>query len=199
LAFIISKENSVVLQDLELAKGVKTQLFIFSPFSLATIAVFVLVGAFLRYVRYGREIHAIGGGREEAVAAGVPLLRPIVIAFTLSATMASMAGALTSLKSGSAGPNGFENLLLPAVTAALIGGVSLFGGKGTAFGVAIGALTIRAVVSGLSLGGSPFYVLTLATGVLLVLVIAIELLIDRNEARDRFREWRRRRSQIATT
>lgn len=197
LAFIISQEKSVVLENLELAKGVKTQLFIFSPFSLATIAVFVLVGAFLRYVRYGREIHAVGGGRDEAVAAGVPLSRPIVISFALSATMASMAGALTSLKSGSAGPNGFDNLLLPAVTAALIGGVSLFGGKGTAFGVAVGTLTIRCVVSGLSLGGSPFYVLTLATGVLLVLVIAIELLIDRSEVRDRIREWQRRRTQWA--
>lgn len=197
VAFIISNENSVVLKDLELAKSVKKQLFIFSPFSLTTIAVFVVVGVFLLYNRYGREIHAIGGGREEAVAAGVPLLRPIVISFALSAAMASLAGALTSLKSGSAGPMGFENLLLPAVTAALIGGVSLFGGKGNAFGIAIGALTIRFVVSGLSLGGSPFYVLTLATGILLVIVIALELLVDRTELRDQLREWRARRAQRA--
>ena len=194
VAFIISNENSVVLQDLDLAKSVKKQLFIFSPFSLITIGVFAAVGAFLLYSRYGREIHAIGGGREEAVAAGVPLLRPIVISFALSAAMAGLAGALTSLKSGSAGPNGFENLLLPAVTAALIGGVSLFGGKGTALGVAIGALTIRFVVSGLSLGGSPFYVLTLAIGILLVVVIALELLVDRTDLRDRFREWRAQRA-----
>ena len=153
---------------------------------------FAVVGVFLAYVKYGREIHAIGGGRDEALAAGVPLLRPIVVAFALSAAMASLAGALTLLKSGNAGPAGFENLLLPSVTAALIGGVSLFGGKGTAFGVAIGALTIRFVISGLSLGGSPFYVLTLATGVLLVFVIGLELLVDRSDLRDRFRERRER-------
>ena len=80
------------------------------------------------------------------------------------------------------------------MTAALIGGVSLFGGKGTALGVAIGALTIRFVVSGLSLGGSPFYVLTLAIGILLVVVIALELLVDRTDLRDRFREWRAQRA-----
>jgi ribose/xylose/arabinose/galactoside ABC-type transport system permease subunit len=193
LAFMISNENTVVLPDLELAKEVRRQLFIFSPFSLTTIAIFIAVGLFLRYHAYGREIFAIGGGREEATAAGVPLARPMVIAFALSGSMAALTGALTSIKSGSATPGGFENLLLPAVTAALIGGVSLFGGKGTALGIAVGALTIRALNSGLSLNGEPFYVLTLATGAVLILVVVLELTLSRSELRDQFLQRRLRR------
>ena len=151
LAFMISGENTVVMPDLNMSNSVRRQLWIFSPFSLVTIAVFVAIGLFLRYTRPGREVYAIGGGRQEAAAAGVPVVRPLVLAFALSGSLAALTGALTSIKSGSAGPATFEELLLPAVTAALIGGVSLFGGKGSVFGIAIGALTLRFIISGLSL------------------------------------------------
>lgn len=194
LAFMISGENTVVMHDLELAKAIKQQLWIFSPFSLITLGLFLLIGLFLRYHRYGREILAIGGGRNEAVAAGVPLARPLIIAFGLSGTIAAITGALLSVKSGSAAPQGFENLLLPAVTAALIGGVSLFGGKGSALGIVTGALTIRFLVSGLSLRGAPYYVERLAVGVLLISVVVLELVLDRPELRARLRLWRLRRS-----
>jgi ribose transport system permease protein len=194
LAFMISGENTVVMPDLELAKTVKQQLWIFSPFSLTTLGIFLLVGLFLRYHRYGREIFAIGGGRNEAIAAGVPLARPLIIAFGLSGTIAAITGALLSVKSGSAAPTGFETLLLPAVTAALIGGVSLFGGKGSALGIVTGTLTIRFLVSGLSLRGAPYYVERLAVGVLLIIVVVLELVLDRPELRARLRLWRLRRS-----
>lgn len=194
LAFMISGENTIVLHDLEVAKAVKRQLFIFSPFSLTTLAIFVVIALFFRYHRYGREVLAIGGGRNEAVAAGVPLARPLIIAFALSGLFAALTGALSSIKSGSAQPQGFEQLLLPAVTAALIGGVSLFGGKGTALGIAIGALTIRFLNSGLSLPGAPYYVVTLATGSLLISVVLLELVLDRPELRNRIRLRRLQRA-----
>ena len=163
--------RAIVMPNLELAKTIKQQLWILSPFSLTTLGIFLMVGLFLRYHRYGREIFAIGGGRNEAIAAGVPLARPLIIAFGLSGTIAAITGALLSVKSGSAAPQGFENLLLPAVTAALIGGVSLFGGKGSALGIVTGTLTIRFLVSGLSLRGAPYYVERLAVGVLLHLLV----------------------------
>ena len=193
LAFMISGENTVVMKDLDIADVVRNQLWIFSPFSIVTILVFTLVGLFLVYTRYGREIFAIGGGRQEAAAAGVPLVRPLVLAFALSGSMAALAGALTSIKSGSAGPAAFEQLLLPAATAALIGGVSLLGGKGSVVGIAIGTLTLRFITSGLSLGGAPFYVLTLATGAVLIVVVVLELVVERPVVRAALRRRRARR------
>jgi ribose/xylose/arabinose/galactoside ABC-type transport system permease subunit len=197
LAFAISREDTVVVPDLSIAKTVKEQLWIFSPFSLTTIAVLILTAVFLRYSRWGREIYAIGGGRTEAIAAGVPLRRPLVLTFMLSGAMAGLAGALTSIKSGSASPSGFGDLLLPAATAALIGGVAITGGSGSVLGIAVGSLTLRFLISGLSLRAEPFYVLTFATGLLLLFVIALELIVDRPEARQRFREWRVRRGREA--
>ena len=190
LAFMISGENTVVMSDLRVAQTVRRQLWIFSPFSLVTLACFVLVALLLVNTRFGREIYAIGGGRQEAAAAGVPLVRPLVLAFALSGAMAAMTGALTSIKSGSAGPAAFETLLLPAATAALIGGVSLLGGRGSVFGIAIGALTLRFINSGLSLGGAPFYILTLATGIVLIVAVVLELVIGRPELRARWHRWR---------
>jgi ribose/xylose/arabinose/galactoside ABC-type transport system permease subunit len=197
VAFMISGENTVAISDLAIATSVRRQLWIFSPFSLVTIAVFVAIGLLLRYTRDGREIYAIGGGRQEAVAAGVAVVRPLVIAFALSGSMAALAGALTSIKSGSASPTGFEELLLPAVTAALIGGVSLFGGKGSVVGIAIGALTLRFLISGLSIEGAPYYVLTLATGIVLIVVVLLELLIGPHVLRSRWQRWRNRRRLTA--
>ena len=193
LAFMISGENTVVMKNLDIADVVRQQLWIFSPFSIVTILVFTLVGLFLVYTRYGREIFAIGGGRQEAAAAGVPLVRPLVLAFALSGSMAALAGALTSIKSGSAGPAAFEQLLLPAATAALIGGVSLLGGKGSVIGIAIGTLTLRFITSGLSLGGAPFYVLTLATGAVLIVGVVLELVVERPVVRAALRRRRARR------
>lgn len=198
LAFMISGENTVVMKNLDIADTVRNQLWIFSPFSLITILVFALVGLFLVYTRWGREIFAIGGGRQEAVAAGVPLVRPLVTAFALSGSMAALAGALTSIKSGSAGPAAFEQLLLPAATAALIGGVSLLGGKGSVVGIAVGTLTLRFITSGLSLGGAPFYVLTLATGAVLIVVVVLELVVERPAVRAGLRRRRSRRRASAS-
>jgi len=195
IAFLISNEDTVVVPDFDIAKLVKQQIWIFSPFSLVTLAVLIATAILLRYSRWGHEIYAIGGGRAEAVAAGVPLWRPLVLTFMLSGAMAGLTGALTSLKSGSAAPGGFADLLLPAATAALIGGVAITGGSGSVLGIAVGSLTLRFLISGLSLRAAPFYVLTLATGVLLLLVILLELLVDRPEARQRFRDWRARRGK----
>lgn len=199
LAFMISGENTVAIsmENLDISFAVRTQLGIFSPFSLVTILVFALVGFFLVYTRFGREIFAAGGGRSEAAAAGVPLVRPLVSTFALSGSIAALAGAMTSIKSGSAGPAAFETLLLPAATAALIGGVSLLGGKGSVAGIAVGALTLRCISSGLTLGGLPFYVLTLATGVVLIAVVVLELLVGGPEVRNRLRRWRTRRQMRA--
>jgi ribose transport system permease protein len=183
LSYVISNEESVLvdLDKLAISDSITKRIWIFSPFSLTTIAAFVVVGFFLTVTRYGREIFAIGGGRNEARAAGVSTVRPIVIAFTLSASLAGLAGALASLKSGAAQPGGYSTVLLAGVTAALVGGVSLYGGRGDVIGVAIGVLTLRFLISGISSRGAPFYVESLATGALLLSVLLIQLIIDRRQ------------------
>jgi ribose/xylose/arabinose/galactoside ABC-type transport system permease subunit len=192
VAFILAGGRTVAITDFSIAQTLSQRLGIVSPSSVAAIAVFAVVGAFLAYTRFGRELYAIGGGRAEAVAAGIPLWRPIVVAFTLSGLLAGLTGAIVSLKIGSASPAiGFGDLLLPSVTAALVGGVSLLGGRGGAIGVFVGVLIIRFISAGLSLRGLPFYVESLALGALLLVVIVIDLAGQSERLRARWMTMRR--------
>ena len=111
LAMVVAHENTITMPIEQLPDvDVFTQRFlgVFSPISVGMIVVFIVVGLFLRYTRWGREIYAIGGGRNEARAAGVPVLRPMIIAFTCSGALAGLGGALLSIRLGSATPLGFE-------------------------------------------------------------------------------------------
>jgi ribose transport system permease protein len=153
--------------------------WIFSPASITAVLVFVTFGLFLGYTRYGREIYAIGGARAEAAAAGVSRTRPLVVAFAVSAGLASLAGALATMRGGSAAPENYADLLLAGAAAALLGGVSLYGGKGTVLNVALGVATLTAVSAGLASRGEPASTVQLVTGVLLLLVIAVEFTVSR--------------------
>jgi ribose transport system permease protein len=190
LAFIVAHEKTVVLpfDKLTYSDAIQNPIGIFSPFSLITIALFIIVGLLLAYSRYGREIFAFGGGRNEALTAGVSRFRPLILAFGLSAMLAGFAGAMLSIKSGSAPPSAYDTLLLPAVTAALIGGTSLSGGRGSVIGIAAGVLTLRFLLNELSLNGLPYFVESLSTGLLLLLVLAIEVGTGRLDLQARLRE-----------
>jgi ribose/xylose/arabinose/galactoside ABC-type transport system permease subunit len=192
LAFVISDERAVLidLDDLGMAQDVTRRLWIFSPFSLVTLSMLMVIGFLLALSRYGREIYAIGGARQEAVAAGVSRMRPLVVAFAVSAMCAGLAGSLASIKSGSAPPFAFEPILLSAVTAALVGGVSLYGGRGHVVGIVVGALALRFLISGFSSRGAPTYIESVATGALLLSVLLVEFLTEGPQ----MREWRRRRA-----
>lgn len=93
VALLISGENSVTLPVERLDEtDVLSQsiLGVFTPFSIMMILAFVAVGLFLRFTVWGREIFAIGGGRSEARAAGVSVIRPLVIAFATSSALSTL-------------------------------------------------------------------------------------------------------------
>jgi ribose transport system permease protein len=178
VALVVSKENSVTLPIAQLSDTdffTERFLGIFSPLSAGLVVVFVAFGLFLRFTRWGREIYAIGGGRSEAKAAGVPLLRPIVIAFACSGGLAGLGGSVLSLRLGSATPLGFDTLLLSAATTCLMGGIALEGGQGSMTGVAIGLFTLRFLITGVASMGAPYYVQNLAAGALLVFAVIVQL------------------------
>lgn len=178
LAMVIANENSVTIPipRLDETDFLAQRLFVLlSPITLLLFAVAVIVHLFLRYTIWGREIFATGGGRAEARAAGVSIIRPMVVSFGLSAALAGLAGAVSSVRLGSATPLGFDTLLLSAVTACLIGGIALEGGKGTVLGVLIGLFTMRCLVGGVASLGAPYWLQSLAIGALLIFVLVVQL------------------------
>ncbi|WP_287338996.1 ABC transporter permease [Mesorhizobium sp.] len=178
LSLVAAGEKTVSLTDFETSDFIQTRLLVFSPASLLVIALFVGVGLFLKFNHYAREIYAVGGARREALAAGVPLMRPMMITFALSGTCAGLVGVIVALRSGSAQPLGLQDLLLAGVTAAFVGGAHVMGGRGSAAGAAIGGLTIQILTNGMNFYLAPAYVVGLALGVLLMVVVLFQLVSD---------------------
>lgn len=191
VAFILTPESVIMpMERIGMSDFLVTRLWIFTPFSLFTIIVITALGLFLGFNRWGREMMSFGGGRNEARAAGVNTRRPVIVAFAICAACAALAGSFASIKSASAAPFSYESWLLTGVTAALVGGVSLYGGKGTMFGVVIGVLIIRTLTAGISSRGAAIYVEALATGVVLLIVLIMEFLTESPQRR----AWSERRA-----
>jgi ribose transport system permease protein len=147
------------------------------------LGVFVVVGLALAFVKPGREIYAVGGDRHEAAAAGVNVGRSITLSFAISGACAALAGAIAAYKGGSADPHAFDPQLLESVSAAVIGGISIRGGRGTILNIAIGVATFASISAGMAARGAAEYVTELVTGGLLVAVIAGEWLSGRLQQR----------------
>lgn len=175
LATLISHTQTVVASNIGLALTLQRRYFIFSPESLIAIAAFVLVGLMFSYTQLGREIRAVGGGRTETVGSGVALWRPIVTVFAISGVLSGLLGGLSTLAVGSASATQFSTLLLNAVAGALIGGVSLRGGRGTVTGIMLGVFVLGVLSSGLTLVGAAYYADEFAIGALLVVVIVSDI------------------------
>jgi ribose transport system permease protein len=178
LALVIANEGIALLPNslLSFADMLSTSFGVFTPISLIAIAVFTALGIMLTWSRWGREIVAVGSARVEARNAGLPTIRPLVIAFAISATTASIAGVVVGLANGAASPNDFPNTLLSAVTAVLIGGVAFEGGRGNVINVFLGVLALSLVTSGVTVLGAPIYVQMVILGFLLLVVLLLEAL-----------------------
>jgi ribose transport system permease protein len=119
------------------------------------VAIIVAIGAhvLLFHTRFGTHLLATGGNAEGSRAVGVRTQRIKIAAYTISGLMAGLAAILLVARIGSAEPAAATSLLLNAVAAVVLGGVSLFGGRGTIAGPVIGAVLLTALVNGLTLAG----------------------------------------------
>ena len=175
VALFAADEKTVMLTDFRVPDFIQTKVLVyFSPASLTVIAMFILVGIFMRFTKYGREIYAIGGARKEALAAGVNIKRPMITVFAISGFCAGLGGAIIGLRSGTAQALGLQFLLLTGTVAAFIGGVSILGGKGGVIGAAIGTLTVNFLNTGLVFNVTPAFKVQLYLGVLLLIVIMFQ-------------------------
>ena len=175
ISLVVAQEKTVMLTDFRVPDFITTKMLVyFSPASLMVIFIFILVGIFMGYTKYGREIYAIGGARKESLAAGVPLKRPLMIAFALSGFCAGFAGTVIGLKSGTAQGLGLQYLLLAGTVAAFVGGVSILGGKGGVIGAAVGSLTVNFLNTGLVFYAMQVHFVQFFTSVLLVVVIVFQ-------------------------
>lgn len=135
----------------------------------------VLLAAFaLARTQFGRHTYAIGGNKMASLRAGVPVDRMTILIFMLSAVTAGLAGCLYTARFAGGSAIAGEPLLLNSIAAVIIGGVSMFGGRGNVVGTVIGSLIIAILVTGLiMLGVDPFWQF-IVIGIVVILAVLID-------------------------
>jgi ribose transport system permease protein len=156
----------------------------FSLRSLIAIGMFVVVALVLRYTVVGRHLRAVGGDRRASRTVGVRVDPTLMGCFVASAMLSALGGSLLGYSLATAVPDVGLNPLIFAITATLLGGVTLAGGQGSAFGIAAGALTLALLAEMFVVLATPDYVKDLVTGGLLLVVTILS-------APDILRWWRR--------
>ncbi|WP_136619328.1 MULTISPECIES: ABC transporter permease [Mesorhizobium] len=152
------------------------------------LMVLVLAGLFwlmLRRTQWGRWLYAVGGNPDVAQWVGLPRDRLIMSAYAICGTTAGIAGMLYHGRTGSASPLSGIGYELDAITAVVVGGASLFGGRGSITNVLFGALIIATIRSGLQqLDVSPFWS-SVAIGIGILLALELDVLRKHIETRIR--------------
>ncbi|WP_200308694.1 sugar ABC transporter permease [Streptomyces adelaidensis] len=147
---------------------------------LILLGVIVVSDVLLRRTPYGRQVHALGGGVEAARRAGVDVARMRISVFVVSGTLAAVGGLFVASRLASATQvPGSGMLLINAIAAAVIGGTSLFGGRGSTWSALLGVLIIQSIASGMALLGVQSAVQFMITGGVLLIAVVFDSLARR--------------------
>jgi D-xylose transport system permease protein len=154
------------------------------PWVLPVVIALLLFWTFvLNKTRFGRHLYAVGGNSEAARRAGINVQRVRISAFVICSSMAALSGLLLASYVGKVSPgSGGGNVLLYAVGAAVIGGTSLFGGRGRAIDAVIGGLVIATIPNGLGLLNQASYINFLVTGAVLLLAASVDAISRRRSS-----------------
>ena len=152
----------------------RTVLTFFSPRSVITLGLFVLAAVVLSFTRWGHELRAIGGDRRASRVAGVRVDRLIVGTFVVSGVLSALGGSMLSFSLGSANPDPGVQPLIVAAAAALLGGVSLAGGRGSVPGLLGGILAVAMLAEIVTVTAVPGYVTQLFFAGLLAVIVVVD-------------------------
>jgi D-xylose transport system permease protein len=147
------------------------------------IVLLVCLNFLLGRTAFGRHVYAVGGNTEAARRAGINVKRIKLVCFVLSSTLAAFGGVLIASRDNSISPTtGGADTLLYAVGAAVIGGTSLFGGKGKMMDAVLGGLVIAIIINGMGLLNQPSSVVYMVTGVVLLVAASVDAISRRRAA-----------------
>lgn len=171
----LTKGQSITITDATYGFiGTKTFFGTWPVMPLALVAVYALAAVVLNRTSWGRRLYATGGNQRAAFAAGVNTGRTRVQAFVVSGMLAGAAGVLATAYLSGVNSTVGANLLLYAVAAPVIGGVSLLGGSGRVLGMLGGALLLTVVQVGLQIINIPAYYVQMVGGGMIFLAVLVD-------------------------
>ena len=153
------------------------------PFVLVLMIAALLLLTFLaKRTTFGRHVYAVGGNAEAARRAGINVARVRIIVFMISGAMAGLGGVVLAARLNSVDLNaGGGTLLIDAIAAAVIGGTSLFGGRGEVRDALFGALVIATIANGLNTLNLTQGVIFMTTGGILLFAVTLDTLLRRRQ------------------
>ncbi len=143
--------------------------------TLIFVGLVIIVDFILRHTAFGRHVYAVGGNAEAARRAGISLNRIKLIVFGMCSTIAALGGIMAASRLFAVNQaSGSGDLLLNSIAAAVIGGTSLFGGRGSAWSALLGALVIGSISNGMDLKGLDSSQKYMVTGAVLLLAVTLD-------------------------
>ncbi len=150
--------------------------------SVLMIVLYFVVWFMLRSTAFGRHIYAVGDEPEATRLTGISNERLLMKVYTLAGVIYGIGALLLVARTSVGDPQAGQTANLDSITAVVLGGTSLFGGRGTVLGTLIGALIVGVFRNGLQLIGVPSIYQTLITGVLVILAVTVDQLTHRGQA-----------------
>ncbi len=147
--------------------------------SVLMVILYAVVWFVLRSTPFGRSVYAVGDNPEAARLAGINTTRVLIAVYTIAAISYGIGGLLLVGRTGVGDPNAGQNDNLNSITAVVIGGTSLLGGRGHIVGTLIGALIVGVFRNGLQLMGVNSLLQVLITGVLVIVAVSVDYLSHR--------------------
>ncbi len=154
--------------------GNPEELFRVPLYAIVMLLLFFLVWFILRETKLGRHIYAVGDNKEAAELVGIPVNRILLIVYTSAGVLYGIAAILLIARQENGDPQAGQTSNLESITAVVLGGTSLFGGRGHIMGTLIGALVVSVIRNGLTQAGANPIIQTLITGILVIAAVAID-------------------------
>ncbi|SDO83900.1 ABC transporter permease [Actinacidiphila guanduensis] len=161
--FLLWTADTVSIGQLHLTNGV-----------LLMVALYVVIGFALRYTAWGRHLYAVGDDVEASRLAGISVNRVLLSAYMVAGLAIAAAAWILVGRVGGGDPNSGLNANLESITAVVIGGTSLFGGRGVVLGSLIGAVIVQVFDNGLALAGFDPNYQVLSVGILVIAAVSVD-------------------------
>ncbi|NLJ40071.1 MAG: ABC transporter permease [Clostridiales bacterium] len=146
------------------------------PWPVFIVAILAIIAHYMaQRTRFGRSVYAVGGNPEAAYLSGIKDKRIQIISYIALGALSAISGMILTSRLASGQPNGGLTWEFEAVTAAVIGGVSITGGRGRVFGALLGAILIGLLTNGMTLIGMESYPQQMVKGIVLVLAIGFDI------------------------
>lgn len=171
LAYIITGGNSVVWTN-DMFTKIGTGYVGVVPVPVIIMIIIIIFGYILTAkLKFGRYIYAVGGNSDTSRWSGIPVEKVKIIVYMIMGVLTSVAGLIITTRLGSGQPSAGQNFEMDCITAAVVGGTSMSGGRGKIFGTVVGVLLLTVLTNGMTLVGINTYWQQVLKGVIIVVSV----------------------------